>query len=606
MPTQQTSLTVNILRGDAKVLIACNLDETDTKNLAGFTIWCQPGNKPPYYLFNELQFADPTVHAQVALEPAKSSVNAPFQKFRWLHVPGSLHQTDDVYYGNYQYTVTPRYFSNGLLQPINKDLSITVKTIVAPFVKGDIELAFTRGFVQSQAFTNRFSSDAPFKPKDKKLTFDTSQKAGTNSAGDQYTFLDEYKWSGFTARQKIFTIVEEVINDPSLFLDVFAYDLNEPDLVNYFLTLAGQGRIRMILDNADLHHVPANTKPEDLFEKAFAEAEKKQAGGPPASSGIIRGKFDRYQHNKVFIVSKGALRTPVKLLTGSTNFSVTGMYVNSNHVVVFHTPGAIKLYQQLYEEAWKDKTSVPKFLATELPTKEFAFNSNGLPQIFITFAPHAKAQALANLNKITARMAAEQSSVLYAVMATDPTSTGPVIPAIVALNTRTDIFTAGITDSTNSLTFYKPSSKKGIRVTGKQGATLLPPPFNKEETVGIGHQIHHKFIVCGFNQPNAVVWLGSSNLAEGGEESNGDNLIEIRDQDIATAFALEALALVDHFHFRNAHPAPKKPKKGAAAPVIPTPAKPLVAYRLNTNSIWAKSYYRENDLHLVDRVLFAK
>src|SRR5437879_1274922 len=103
MPAQATSLAVNILRGDAKVLIACNLDEQDAQNLAGFTILCQPGDQPPYYIFNQLQFADATGHAQVALEPAKSSINAPFQKFRWLHVPGNLHQNDQVFYGAYKY-----------------------------------------------------------------------------------------------------------------------------------------------------------------------------------------------------------------------------------------------------------------------------------------------------------------------------------------------------------------------------------------------------------------------------------------------------------------------------------------------------------------------
>jgi hypothetical protein len=174
---------------------------------------------------------------------------------------------------------------------------------------------------------------------------------------------------------------------------------------------------------------------------------------------------------------------------------------------------------------------------------------------------------------------------------------------LIKLQKRMDIFSAGITDSTNSLKFYKPSSKTGIRVTGKPGKTILPPPFNEEASVGIGHQIHHKFIVCGFNTPDAVVWLGSSNLAEGGEEENGDNLIEIRDRDIATVFAIEALALVDHFHFRDNHPAPKTPKKGEPAP---PPPKKLAAFHLFTDAKWTKSYYKDGDLHQVDRQLFMK
>ena len=50
--------------------------------------------------------------------------------------------------------------------------------------------------------------------------------------------------------------------DKSLKLDVFAYDLNEPDLLQALLKLAGQGRIRMILDSSTLHHNTTTPKPE--------------------------------------------------------------------------------------------------------------------------------------------------------------------------------------------------------------------------------------------------------------------------------------------------------------------------------------------------------
>ena len=48
-------------------------------------------------------------------------------------------------------------------------------------------------------------------------------------------------------------MLNRVVNDPSLTLKVFAYDLNEPDILKILLTLAAQGRVRIILDNASLH-----------------------------------------------------------------------------------------------------------------------------------------------------------------------------------------------------------------------------------------------------------------------------------------------------------------------------------------------------------------
>jgi hypothetical protein len=113
-------------------------------------------------------------------------------------------------------------------------------------------------------------------------------------------------------------------------------------------------------------------------------------------------------------------------------------------------------------------------------------------------------------------------------------------------------------------------------------------------TVGIGHQVHHKFIVCGFNTPNAVVWFGSSNLSLGGEEQNGDNLIEMQDQDIATVFAIEAFALVDHFLFRDKFSAKTKKTKAKVTPLT-----------LSKDDSWTKKYYSTKDLYYEERTLFA-
>ena len=110
--------------GDAKTLLAFNLPDAQSKNLAAFTIWCQPGDpkkQDGYYLLNSLQFENPAHHAQDDSLPANASLNAPFHKFRWLHVPGTSHQGLEPFYGDYTYTVTPRYFNDkAQMQPLDK------------------------------------------------------------------------------------------------------------------------------------------------------------------------------------------------------------------------------------------------------------------------------------------------------------------------------------------------------------------------------------------------------------------------------------------------------------------------------------------------------
>src|SRR5512142_3284282 len=144
--------SVTAYRGDAKTLLAFNLDKASAKNLAGFTIECEPDGQPPYYLHNQLQFETPGAHAQDPKEPPNSSINAPIHKFRWVHVPGLIHQGLAPFMGMYTYTVTPRYFDkNQALLPLDPTLSVSVSIDVEPFQKGCLRLGFARGFVQSQA-----------------------------------------------------------------------------------------------------------------------------------------------------------------------------------------------------------------------------------------------------------------------------------------------------------------------------------------------------------------------------------------------------------------------------------------------------------------------
>ena len=195
-----------------RLLLAFNLDRGNTRtNLAGFTIQVTPPGGQPYYLHNNLRFETPADHAQDPKEPAFSSINAPFHKFRWLHVPGQVHQGLQPAFGNYTYTVTPRHFdANGSLQPLDPNLSVTAKIEVDKFTKGRIATGFTRGFTQSQAFVRHFGLKAAIKPKDAELTFDTSQESGVNATGEHFTFEQQYEWLGFTARERIFEVLDEV------------------------------------------------------------------------------------------------------------------------------------------------------------------------------------------------------------------------------------------------------------------------------------------------------------------------------------------------------------------------------------------------------------
>ena len=607
-------------RGDAKTLLAFNFtNEAARTRLAGFTIHVKPPTGDAYYLWNSLQFEHPEQHAQVAGEPAYSTANAPLHKFRWVHVPNSDHQGLYANLGDYEYTVTPRYFDlQGRMQALDANLSITVPIVLDRLDSKGISLGFSRGYVQSQAYVKHFGAKLNIKPTPTPLVFDTSAQAGTDPHGTPYSYADVYHWAGGTARQRIVEVLNAVHANPAWRLDVFAYDLNEPDVCRALLTLGAQKRVRVILDNASLHKSQgAAISPEDDFQHQFAAA----AG----ADAILRGKFGRYAHDKIFIVYEDANRTkPTTVLTGSTNFSITGLYVNANHVLVLKDASIARTYAEVFQQSWDGKVSEGKFVKTELATSTFSFPSAAAPRMEVTFSPHNEAMAGQVLQKIVDRIAQETAqpngSVLFAVMSVDDTTKpgtppppNPVYETLRVLHQNDNAFSYGISDSAGEVSLYGPSSTHGVLVTGKPGAPSLPAPFEQVPGIGSGHEIHHKFVVCGFGRPDASVVCGSSNLALGGEQANGDNLITLHDPDIATAFAIEALLLVDHYDFLDRLAEKPKPAKAVAG----TDATPLVGradkraaakaahWYLGTTDAWTKPYFTAGSMHARDRGLFA-
>jgi hypothetical protein len=113
--------------------------------------------------------------------------------------------------------------------------------------------------------------------------------------------------------------------------------------------------------------------------------------------------------------------------------------------------------------------------------------------------------------------------------------------------------------------------------------------------------VHHKFVVVGFNGDSPCLFCGSSNLAEGGEQHNGDNLLQITDADVVTAFAIEAVGLIDHFDWLDSTvPAKDQPSAKSSADAV------AAGKFLDTTDGWAASYFDPVDLHCKDRELFAR
>src|SRR5262249_14257168 len=143
-------------------------------------------------------------------------------------------------------------------------------------------------------------------------------------------------------------------------------------------------------------------------------------------SAICLGCFARFSHDKIFIVSKNG--SPIRVLTGSTNFSVTGLYVNANHVLVFDDPEMAGEYAKVFEQSFNilsgtktpSKGAANAFAATPLASQPFAPKSAATPKLSVNFSPHTSAKVDEILNGISNRIKQEdkatKGSVIFAVM----------------------------------------------------------------------------------------------------------------------------------------------------------------------------------------------
>src|SRR6185369_11399243 len=123
------------------------------------------------------------------------------------------------------------------------------------------------------------------------------------------------------------------------------------------------------------------------------------------------------------------------------------------------------------------------------------------------------------------------------------------------------IFVYGISDrSVGGLDIQKPDGNiapvNPAALTGD-----VPEPFKSEPTGGGGNRMHHKFVVIDFDKPTARVYLGSYNFSTAADGLNGENLLLVRNRRIAVSYAVEALRLFDHYHFRVTQQEAKKARK---------------------------------------------
>ena len=539
--------------GDGAVLLAFDVDQSMAPDLAGFAVEYTDPDGQTLPVLNRLGFTQAITSATTPEQRQFIPTSeAPLQKFHWVHFP------PDVKPGTFTYKATAMLFQPGSETALTAGPSAEIGVVLMPQQPSSFQLGFTRGYISSQAYAEQFHS-GPIEPSAPTFNFDTSP------------YQAQYRWLGFHARRLMFDFVAETVADQGLSLDVFAYDFDEPDIIRQLGQLGP--RLRLYLDNS-ASHIGDTAREPKAHEWLTAQGAQ-----------VKVGHFQRFSHDKVLIQKRGD--TALKVLSGSANFSVRGLYVQSNNVFTFDDPATAALYEQAFQQSWDSPSG---FATSQLAASwHDCGGHDGLPGYSVCFSPHHSASV--SLERVASAVTGATSSVLFAIMEVG-TGSGVLLDAIRALPSRRELYAFGTTQRLDgSLNVQKSGSPSDATfIPFSYLSKQVPAPFRAEWDGGVGQVIHHKFVVTDFNGDNPLVFAGSSNLAAGGEEQNGDNLVCFADRDIATKFAIEAIQLVDHYRFR-------------AAMQQATDAQPL---QLQTHSAhWASAYYIPESPKFRERTLLA-
>lgn len=520
--------TLKIHRGEGMALLAMNWKNGEPPDdFVGFSIeYREPGGNKFFPLKNRLTFEGNAGAApSAARPPTYSTLIAPIQKFRWVHFARNA-QLD----GAFSYRVKPVFMGDD--GALSYGVAQTADIVLArETVPGALNVAFTRGFISSQAFVDRYLDDGlidtllPGQAADG-LTFTPTHKDAAAA----------YDWMGFEARREILALLDAAIADPTARVGVVAFDFNLPDLLERVQALGD--RVRIIIDDSKDHH--GDDAAEDQAEERLSAA----------GIQVKRQHMTTLQHNKTIVVNGDEVK---RVICGSTNMSWRGFYAQNNNAFVIEGQAAVYVFQAAFDQYWDEPDGFG--ISASAGWSDLAINGVDAK---IAFSPHSSRNSV--LRSIADDILAAESSVLYSLAFLN------ITPGVIrdAVETKTNddrLFVAGISDK-----------RTGVEVA--VGSSNLPPtyvaaldknapdPFRAEPSGltgrGGGTRMHHKFLVLDFDTDAARVYLGSYNMSKAADGQNGENLVLVRDRRVATSYMIEAMRIIDHYQFRVAWKAVRK------------------------------------------------
>lgn len=504
------------------------------------------------------------LHATVGFDleddPRKSPQTTdewPIQSFNWkdLYAPHNK---------SIQYKIIPM-LKNPDWRKLKRDdaNAITTDPISRTQQYGDAKVIFNRGLLSTQALSKR-KEDEDVRTLIETVNGPWRKRLGGQLLYNMHEFFKQHKKNG------------------GKYLCAL-YELTDAELIDEILIKSASAEI--ILANAN----GSETKMVDGKKKTISVDDKTNAATRKKLHKLTTDTFKTYNrmlgthigHNK-FVIYVDGNGKPQSVLTGSTNWTATGLCGQTNNMVIIHNRDVAEHYKKYWDELKKDKkqdAALRTWCSGNSVTKKIKTNT----KVTMWYSPNTKAKTKPKLNPATPADIEEafglirnaNKQILYLVFNPGkPSIIDEIKKAALSRPANDPLFVRGaVSDvkiarevTTNIVSYDALLKPDTYRVTG---VGSIPGQFSYWETelLKLGFAtIHDKIMVVDpFDKNGCAVITGSHNLGYTASYKNDENMLIIRGNiEIAKAYAAHILDVVNHFKWRYKLQEKTKGKKGAA------------------------------------------
>jgi phosphatidylserine/phosphatidylglycerophosphate/cardiolipin synthase-like enzyme len=425
----------------------------------------------------------------------------------------------------------------------------------------------------------------------------------------------------------VLPVITDFFAQPSGRFHAALYELEDEQLIGLLATNAE--RLDLILSDAgsgtDEDAEPnADGKQPTIYDTRNAPARKmlrKLAKKPGTKFKMQDRMFNgsgHIGHNK-FVVHVDGAGIATSVLTGSTNWTWSGIGGQSNNCIRIDDMAIAGAYLEYWKRLYNDKQVTPKPINARatgadqgdaLKTADRTPVTTNLPggaSMEVWFSPnmpgHAQPPAKSvknqpspphDMERLFSLMRKAQRAIFFAVFMPSRGGIHSIVAEAVELGMKdTSLDVLGAISDTQAMWGYEPSTKtaggkklpawsphifqqSGVSVVR---ATALTDNeigrklgnFKIDETLTVGRAIiHDKIVVIDPLDPvNCVVAFGSHNMGYKASYSNDENLVIVQGhQALAVAYTVHVLDVYDHYRFRAVEAELSHPQKtnGAASP----------------------------------------